>query len=42
LDKNILAIVGPRKPSVYSHKVLKKFFEHAENYDLVTISGMAG
>ena len=42
LDKNILAIVGPRKPSVYSHKVLKKLFEHAENYDLVTISGMAG
>jgi DNA processing protein len=42
LDKNILAIVGPRKPSVYSHKVLKKLFEYAENYDLVTISGMAG
>lgn len=41
LDKNILAIVGPRKPSVYSHKVLKKLFEHAQNYDLVTISGMA-
>lgn len=41
LDKNILGIVGPRKPSVYSHKVLQKLFEHAQNYDLVTISGMA-
>lgn len=41
LDKNILGIVWPRKPSVYSHKVLQKLFEHAQNYNLVTISGMA-
>lgn len=41
LDKDILAIVGPRKHSIYSDKVLRQMFEHAKNYDLVTISGMA-
>ncbi|HKL43695.1 MAG TPA: DNA-processing protein DprA [Candidatus Absconditabacterales bacterium] len=41
LDKNILGIVGPRKPTNYSNKVLRKLFEHAQNYDLATISGMA-
>lgn len=41
LDRDILGIVWPRKPSVYSHKVLHKLFEHAQNYNLVTISWMA-
>ena len=41
LDKNILWIVWPRKPSIYSNKVLRKLFDHAQKYNLVTISGMA-
>ena len=41
LDKNILWVVWPRKPSNYSNKVLRKLFEHAKDYNLVTISGMA-
>ncbi len=41
LDKQILGIVGPRKPSQYSFKVLQNMFESAKNYDFVTISGMA-
>lgn len=41
LDKNILGVVGPRKPSNYSNKVLRKLFEHAQKYNLATISGMA-
>lgn len=41
LDKDIVAIVWPRKATNYSNKVLRKFFEHAQNYNLVTISGMA-
>lgn len=41
LDKSILWIVWPRKPSQYSFRVLQNMFEYAQNYDLVTISGMA-
>ncbi len=41
LDKNIIWIVWPRKPSDYSHQVLQKFFSYAKDFDLVTISGMA-
>lgn len=41
LDKNILWIVWPRQPSQYSFKVLQNMFEIAQNYDFVTISGMA-
>lgn len=41
LDKPILGIVWPRKPSPYSFKVLQNMFEYAQNYDFVTISGMA-
>ncbi len=41
LDKNILGIVWPRKPTNYSNKILRKLFENAQNYDLATISGMA-
>lgn len=41
LDKNILGIVGPRKNTKYSEEVLKRFFDVAKNYDLVTISGLA-
>ncbi|MFA5747652.1 MAG: DNA-processing protein DprA [Candidatus Absconditabacterales bacterium] len=41
LNKPILGIVGPRKMSEYAQKVLEKIFEKINNYDLVTISGMA-
>ena len=41
LDRQILGIVWPRKPSLYSPKVLQKFFDYAKNYNLVTVSGMA-
>jgi predicted Rossmann fold nucleotide-binding protein DprA/Smf involved in DNA uptake len=41
LDKKILGIVGPRKMSIYGEKVLEKLFDHAADYDIVTISGMA-
>ena len=41
LDKNILWVVGPRKPSAYSNKILRNLFEYAQKYNLATISGMA-
>ncbi len=41
LDKQILGIVWPRKPSQYSFKVLQNMFDTAKIYDFVTISGMA-
>lgn len=41
LDKNILWVVWPRKPSNYSNKILRNLFEYAQKYDLATISGMA-
>ena len=41
LDKQILGIVWPRQPSQYSFRVLQNMFEVAQNYDFVTISGMA-
>jgi len=41
LDKKILGIVWPRKPSQYSFKILENMFHYAQNYELVTISGMA-
>ncbi len=41
LDKNILWVVWPRKPSNYSNKILRKLFDYAQKYDLATISGMA-
>ncbi len=41
LDKKILAIVGPRKMSIYGEKVIEKLFYYAGKYDVVTISGMA-
>lgn len=41
LDREILGIVWPRKPTQYSFKVLQNLFEYAQNYDLATISGMA-
>lgn len=41
LDKKILGIVWPRKPSQYSFNVLQNMFECAQNYDFVTVSGMA-
>ena len=41
LDKQILGIVWPRQPSQYSFRVLQNMFDVAQNYDFVTISGMA-
>ncbi|MFZ2911969.1 MAG: DNA-processing protein DprA [Candidatus Absconditicoccaceae bacterium] len=41
LDKDILGIVGPRKKTSYSDKVLDRLLQSASKYDLVTISGMA-
>lgn len=41
LDRQILGIVWPRQPSQYSFRVLQNMFEIAQNYDFVTISGMA-
>jgi len=41
LDREVLWIVWPRKPSTYSNRILKKLFEYAKDYNLVTISGMA-
>ena len=41
LEKDILGIVGPRKMSVYGEKVVETLLDHAREYDLVTISGMA-
>jgi len=41
LDRDILWIVWPRKKTNYSDKVLNKLLETAQNYNLVTISGMA-
>lgn len=41
LDKKILALVWPRKPSIYSRKVLEHFFQSAKNHNLATISWMA-
>ncbi len=41
LDRHILGIVWPRQPSQYSFKVLQNMFDVAQNYDFVTISGMA-
>lgn len=41
LDKQILGVVWPRKPSQYSFKILENMFNYAKNYELVTVSGMA-
>ena len=41
LDRQILGIVWPRQPSQYSFRVLQNMFDVAQNYDFVTISGMA-
>ena len=41
LDRQILGVVWPRKPSQYSFKVLENMFNYAKNYELVTVSGMA-
>jgi len=41
LDKHILGIVGPRKMSMYGEKIIQNIFDHAREYDLATISGMA-
>lgn len=41
LDKKILGIVGPRKMSSYGQKVIESLFWSAQDYDIVTISGMA-
>jgi len=41
LNKPILWIVGPRKMSDYAVQVLRKLFDGASNYDMVTISWMA-
>lgn len=41
LNQKILGIVGPRKMSVYSKKVVETLFDSARAYNMVTISGMA-
>jgi DNA processing protein len=41
LDRDILWIVWPRKKTNYSDKVINKLLSTAQNYNLVTISGMA-
>ena len=38
LDRHILAVVGPRNISGYGKQVVEKLFDHAKDYDLVTIS----
>ena len=41
LNQKILGIVGPRKMSTYSQKVLEAVFSYGDKYDFVTVSGMA-
>ncbi|PID35014.1 MAG: hypothetical protein CR971_00255 [candidate division SR1 bacterium] len=41
LSRPILGIVGPRKNTPYADQVLQKLFEKVQQYNLVTISGLA-
>lgn len=41
LNRKILGIVGPRNMSNYSKTVLESLFTEMQNYEVVTISGMA-
>jgi len=41
LNQKILGIVGPRAMSLYGKQVLESLFTSAQEYDLVTVSGMA-
>lgn len=41
LNRELLAVVGPRRVSDYGKSVVKKLFESVQYYDLVTISGLA-
>lgn len=41
LNHKILGIVGPRAMSKYGEKVVETLFSHAQDYSIVTISGMA-
>ncbi|MCX6824457.1 MAG: DNA-protecting protein DprA [candidate division SR1 bacterium] len=41
LNQKILGIVGPRAMSLYGKQVLESLFTSAQEYDIVTISGMA-
>lgn len=41
LHTNIIAIVWPRKATPYARQVLEKLFIEIQNYDIVTISGLA-
>ncbi len=41
LDRKMLAIVWPRKASIYHQQVMEDFFQVLSRYDIVTISGGA-
>lgn len=41
LNRQIIAIVGPRKYSPYAAQVMDSLFESLSQYDVVTISGLA-
>ena len=41
LNRPILAIVGPRKPSEYGQKIISELLWHLADRDVVTISGLA-
>ena len=41
LNQKTLGIVGPRKMSLYGKQVLETLFTSAQDFDIVTVSGMA-